>query len=31
MLKIKWTDRITNDGSFSKGERRKITFKNLKK
>jgi hypothetical protein len=28
MLKIKWADRITNDGSFSRGERRKITFKN---
>ena len=29
--KIKWTDRITNGEVFSKGERRKITFKNLKK
>jgi len=28
MLKIKWTDRITNEEIFSKGERRKITFKN---
>jgi len=31
MLKIKWTDRITNDEVFSKGEKRKIAFKNLKK
>jgi len=31
MLKIKWTDRITKDEVFLKGERRKNTFKNLKK
>ena len=31
VLKIKWTDRIMNDGSFSKGERRKITVRNFKK
>jgi len=31
MLKIKWTDGITNDEVFSKGERRKITFKHFKK
>jgi len=30
MLKIKWTDRITNDEVFKKGKRRKITFKNFK-
>ena len=30
MLKIKWTDRITND-VFSKGERRMNTFKYFKK
>jgi len=29
MLKIKWTDGITNE-FFSNGERRKITFKNFK-
>jgi hypothetical protein len=29
-FKIKWTDRITNDEAFP-SERRKITFKNLKK
>jgi len=26
MLKIRWTDRITNDEVFSKGERRKDYF-----
>jgi len=31
MLQIKWTDRITNDCSFSKGKRRKITSRNFKK
>jgi hypothetical protein len=31
MLKIKWTDRITNDKVFLKGERIKVSFKNLKK
>jgi hypothetical protein len=31
MLKIKWTERITNDEVFLKDERREITFKNLKK
>jgi len=31
MLKIKWIDKITNDRSFIKGERRNITFKNFKK
>jgi hypothetical protein len=31
MLKIKWTDRITNDESFSKGERKKVYFKKKKK
>ena len=30
MLKIKWTDRITYDEVFTKDERRKISFKNLK-
>ena len=30
ILKIKWTDRITNDDFFSKGERREITFRNKK-
>ena len=27
---MKWTERIKNDAVFSKGERRKITFKILK-
>ena len=32
LLKIKWTDRITNDEVFFKGrKKKKITFKNLKK
>jgi hypothetical protein len=31
MLKIKWTDRMTNDKVPSKGERRKVTFTNFKK
>jgi hypothetical protein len=30
MLKIKWTDKITNDEVF-KGDKRKIICKNLKK
>ena len=29
-LKIKWTDRIKNEESFSKGERRMATLKNFK-
>jgi hypothetical protein len=30
MLKIKWTDRITHDKVFQRGEKRVITFGNLK-
>ena len=31
MLKIKWTDRVTNDEDFQKAKKRKISFKNFKK
>jgi len=30
MLKIKWTDRVTNDGKFYKERKKKDYFKNLK-
>jgi hypothetical protein len=30
MLKIKWTDRISNDEVFQRVKEKKITFKNLK-
>jgi hypothetical protein len=31
MLKLQWTDRITNDEVFQKGERRKIAVESFKK
>jgi len=31
MLKIKWTDRITNDEVFQRAKEERLLFKNLKK